>query len=352
MIKQNKGEYNVVQMDLAKSSEVIIKISQPISMKNSPAKLRFVVNQDIEENKEFDERLYYITGLFEKDEQLSFIESEDAYSKGTYYLFIEFDDVEIDYCLTIISNCDAKITIMESPQSFLEEMVRSYMSIMHTSYRSLPSEPDIHIKSYFGLKLGGYGCHAYVNNSKNDTMYLENFKYKNPDAVKCLFKSTVKDDFHEVLVKPDSQKYLICKKLNPESEVDVFYSNAFIHSDESLIAKCLEKGNVKVVKDKSGNDTKIKLHIDQSDSGYVFCFVNSETENRLDAYVSFPTLTNLDPEEYKFDKDSGEKCWHIVVDPGQTLTRFVRRQDFRMKFVIAYKSSFKILGKGESPRKL
>ena len=113
MIKQNKGDYNVVQLDLAKSSEVIIKISQPISMKNSPAKLRFVVNQDIEENKEVDERLYYITGLFEKDEQLSFIESEDAYSKGTYYLFIEFDDVDIDYCLTVISNTDSKITITD-----------------------------------------------------------------------------------------------------------------------------------------------------------------------------------------------------------------------------------------------
>lgn len=105
-IKQNMGKYRVVQLDLDQSSEVILKITQPMKMKNSPAKLRFVVNKDIEDNKEVDERLYYITGLFVKDERISFIESEDAYSKGTYYLFIEFDDVEIDYCLTAISTSD------------------------------------------------------------------------------------------------------------------------------------------------------------------------------------------------------------------------------------------------------
>ena len=111
------------------------------------------------------------------------------------------------------------------------------MNNIHASYRSAPSEPDIHIKSYFGIKLGGYCCHAYINNSKNDTIYLEYFRYENPDEVKCLFKSTVKDNFHEILVKPGTKKYLICKKLNPENEVDISFSNSFIYSDKALETK-------------------------------------------------------------------------------------------------------------------
>ena len=51
---------------------------------------------------------YYVTGFF-GNERISFIESEDAYSKGSYFLFIEFDEVDIDYSVCVISAGDTKI---------------------------------------------------------------------------------------------------------------------------------------------------------------------------------------------------------------------------------------------------
>ena len=86
----------------------------------------------------------------------------------------------------------------------------------------------------------------------------------------------------------------------------------------------------------------MKLHIYQSDSGYVFCFANHEKEAKLDVNFSFPTLTNLEPEGYSFHQDTGNKYWHVVVGPGNTETKFVRRQDFHTKFGIAYSLSTNI----------
>ena len=57
-VNQPKDTYRVLRLDLFKSSEVIIKITQPLSMKSSPAKLRFVVNKIMEEEKDIEESIY------------------------------------------------------------------------------------------------------------------------------------------------------------------------------------------------------------------------------------------------------------------------------------------------------
>ena len=59
-VNQPKDAYRVLRLDLFKSSEVIIKITQPLFMKSSPAKLRFVVNKIMEEEKDIEESIYYI----------------------------------------------------------------------------------------------------------------------------------------------------------------------------------------------------------------------------------------------------------------------------------------------------
>lgn len=83
----------------------------------------------------------------------------------------------------------------------------------------------------------------------------------------------------------------------------------------------------------------------------MFYFVNDEKEHRLDAYVAFAKLTNLKPDDFEIDKETGEKHWHFVLEPGEKKAFHLRRKDFQMKFGLAHKSSFKLLKPGESPRK-
>ena len=120
--------------------------------------------RDVEENKEVDEKLYHIDGHFTQDERITFIESPDDLSKGIYYLWIEFDGPEIEYCLTLISSTviQAKTVPNHEYPDFLEQMVGSYLRQKHSAYRCAKSEPDIQIKSYFGNKIGGYCAHRYL----------------------------------------------------------------------------------------------------------------------------------------------------------------------------------------------
>jgi hypothetical protein len=81
-------------------------------------------------------------------------------------------------------------------------------------------------------------------------------------------------------------------------------------------------------------------------------FVNNEKELKLDAYLAFTKTTNVIPEGSTLDKETGEPCYHVVLNPGEEKAIHLRRKEINFKFGIAYKSSFKMLGLSESPRKL
>lgn len=85
------------------------------------------------------------------------------------------------------------------------------MNLIHTKYSSTASEPNIKIQSYFGAKIGGYGCRTYSNKSDNEVTYIENFKFENPEDVECLFKHDSNDKFIEVRVPQGSMDYRIVK---------------------------------------------------------------------------------------------------------------------------------------------
>lgn len=91
-------------MNVLSSTELVFKLTQPEEFRKSPAQLRFVYLKDIEENKEIEEKLWHQDGFFTEGQFTTFLESENELNKGTYYIFIEFDDVKIDYCLTILSS--------------------------------------------------------------------------------------------------------------------------------------------------------------------------------------------------------------------------------------------------------
>lgn len=258
-IKQPKGSYTLVKMNIMKSSDAIFKITQPFTDRENPAHIRLVVCKDIEENKEVEENILHIDGLFVANERSTFLESVEELFKGTYYVFIELDDKDIEYCLTVISTTVVKMKTISSNDmpNFLEDMVKNYMTLKHTNYRCTPTEPDIIMKTYFGAKLGGYCVHWYSNKSKNDTTYLENFKYENAKEIEYQFKHGSKDEMVSVKVKPGEEVVRIVKKLNPSSPADMVYNNAFIYPDSYLEQKCLESGKPKKIKDSEGNETNI-----------------------------------------------------------------------------------------------
>lgn len=100
-------------------------------------------------------------------------------------MFIELDDIEVDYSLTLLSTSrlEGKTLNQSEYLDFLDDMISCYMALEVTSYRCIKSEPDIQIKNYSGMKLGGYIAHYYTNQSKNGTIYLENFKYSQKEDI-------------------------------------------------------------------------------------------------------------------------------------------------------------------------
>jgi len=205
------------------------------------------------------------------------------------------------------------------------------------------------MKSYSGVNLGGYIGHHYINNSLNGTAYLENFKYPNTADFEYQFSHDPEKELVSVRVEPGETVLKIIKKLSITAKADFTYNNSFIGSDEYNEKECKDKGKKKIVMTSEKKESKCYMYVSQHDFGYVFLFENNEEELRFDGYIAFSSLTNIEPDNI-FKNDSGEKCWHIVLKPGESKYCHARRQDPTCKFGIAHKSSFKLLGLDEKER--
>jgi len=351
-IKQPLGMYTIVKMTLVQSTEAIFKVTQPFTERDHPGVMRIVINKDVEENKEIEEKIYHIDGTLTQGARSIYLETQEELSKGTYYIYIEVDDKNIEYSLTLISNTLIKMkTIPNSDYpTFIEDMVKSYMNLKHNNYRCAKNEPDIQMKSYFGAKLAGFGAHYFINHTKNQTTYLENITYEDRKEIEFLFDHAKEGKSLEVRVEPGEEVLKIIKKLTPSAQVDLSYSNAFIYPDEHVEKECVAKGTSRAIKNSEDKDSKCLMYSYQHDCGYVFYFVNRESALKLDAYVAFTKATNLDPGHTELDKSTGEPYFHFVLEPEEEKYIHLKRKDFAYKFGVAYKSSFKLIELNKSPR--
>ena len=116
---------------------------------------------------------------------------------------------------------------------------------------------------------------------------------------------------------------------------------------------------IKAIAKKSGEDSDCALRVLQHDEGCVVLFENKEKELLLDAYLgkilaylllAFTSLMNIEPVETFVSGETGKKCWHVILKPGEHKYFKTKRKDFIFKFGISRKSAYKLLRPGEDAR--
>jgi hypothetical protein len=234
-IQQPLGAYTIVKVGISESTEAIFKVTQPFTKREAPGNVRMVINKDVEENKQCPEKLMHIDGTFTENQRSAFLEIPKELSKGTYYLYLEVDNEEVEFCLTVISNTLVKLATISCSDypDFVHTMVKDYMTFKHNQYKCSPSEPEIQIKNYFGLAIGGYCAHYYTNNSPNKTTYVENFKYQNMTDIEI--EDSKNGEMVTVTVEPGEEVLKVSKKKIPYCVVDMSFNNAYLYPDEVLV---------------------------------------------------------------------------------------------------------------------
>lgn len=349
-ISQPLGSYTIVKLNAVETSEIAFKITQPFGLPASP--VRFIINKDITNNDSVPERYYYVDGRYFQNDRISYLEVAEKFQKGVYYLFIEVDDVATDLSLSLFSSTivQAKTVSLEEHPGFLEEIIACYMTLKESQYRCSKDEPEIQIKYYNGMKLGGYLAHYYTNESPNGTVYQENFKYSNPESFEFLFPYDKEKETIPVKVLPGEKILKIFKKKDISAAANISYNNSFVASDEFLEKNCKENGKSKPIMKNAEEESLCRVALLQHDAGYVFYFSNNEPELYLDAYLGLSSLTNIEPEGAFTSSITQDKCWHFILKPGEERFFHLRRKDFGYKFGLSHKSSYKLISPSEEPR--
>lgn len=206
-ISQSIDQFHIIRFENLQPSDMIFKVHQ---QEDKVFNTRFILAVDYEDDR-FDIDLLHMDGRFLKGEPVSFIESSEEYTSG--YVFFQVDAEQTDFCFSIFSTSQMTTKILDKSQTpqFLEKVLKSYMLFKQSSYRCVDSEPDIKIKSYTGLHCGGYGCHYYENDSKNETIYLENFRYENRKEIEYCFDHDENTDYVCVKTAPSQTNMRIIK---------------------------------------------------------------------------------------------------------------------------------------------
>ena len=340
-VKQPKSSYNYIELEIDTDTHFYIsfqqinaRLMQKPYRNLKPSQSRIIVGRETGVNDEGQKQFEYISGEYSYDTTLVW-NSDQSVDPGNYVVFVEFEwsaeSKHHEFIVSLYSENPIKMSVGPTAghnQDFLASVLKSCAkkkTEKHTYTEN--NQPDVHRYMSITDANCDYGYVYYENNSESVTLEekvdlseMEGFELRFPHQGKSV----------EVKLGPGQNEIAILKRVADDTKFSCSFYTSFKDDNLDYGKEAISKGEKNTIS-ADGKDYQVYFYALNYDEGYVFHFVNQETDKKFDGTFQFE-LTNLKirPD----DNQDGPKApnpnsWVVSLYPGETVTKFL---DIDQKF--------------------